>query len=258
MDGNAFRCFKQIKTENDMTDQNSDKNRKLFKTSLKDMNRKPFKRVAESVFIHSLKGSLTVEGSLALPIFIFFMITLLSAFIMIRTQSENTAKLHERALIELESGVGSARDYIDVDTEYELSPVIRVFPISFSIKDHLLVHAFTGYTGERGNTINFEEDEYVYITENGTKYHLDADCTYINIRPRAVNASEIGNLRNSSGGKYTPCRLCHPSKSGVLYITTYGDTYHSESDCSALKRTVRMITLREALNNGYTPCSKCA
>ncbi len=42
----------------------------------------------------------------------------------------------------------------------------------------------------------------------------------------------------------------------VVYITMYGTKYH-RSNCSYLKKTKIAISLCQALENGYTPCSRC-
>jgi len=42
----------------------------------------------------------------------------------------------------------------------------------------------------------------------------------------------------------------------VVYITRTGKKYHRE-ECSALKRSKIPITLKEACERGYTPCSLC-
>ena len=63
-----------------------------------------------------------------------------------------------------------------------------------------------------------EQEEYVYITENGTVYHRERNCTHLTLSIELAGKDEVGQLRNESGGKYYPCEnaaataavcLCH-------------------------------------------------
>ncbi len=42
----------------------------------------------------------------------------------------------------------------------------------------------------------------------------------------------------------------------IVYITDNGKKYHTEN-CSYLSHTSNPITLKDAIEKGYTPCSKC-
>lgn len=208
-------------------------------------------------FRQSVKASLSVEGSLVLPIFLFFIITLLTSLLMIKEQSIQLESLHQEALNRYIKSVGSNEDYIEIQVSYKIAEVIPQYGIEYKINDCMLLHGFSGYRGEKDESSTYEGDEFVYITETGTKYHLTENCSYLKIRPQMVNAETVSNLRNLSGGKYYPCRLCKPKLSGVLYVTNDGGSFHSAADCPGLKRTIYVISLREALDSGYTACSRC-
>lgn len=66
-------------------------------------------------------------------------------------------------------------------------------------------------------------------------------------------------IRNEGGHKYYRCNSC--CKKGEIYekvyITTWGEGYHSQLDCSGLKRTIREEKLTKAQEQGYYACSKC-
>ena len=216
--------------------------------------------VKERVSFRSrLNASLSVEASLVLPLFLFFVITVMSLLVMAKEQSETIMELHQNALSMYESSAtGDDGSMIEINKDYIQYPVIRFFSfLSVSVKDRIVMHPFTGYTGNGGQFGEKEPDEYVYVTKNGTKYHRNPSCSYINIRPHSSGAESIKEARNSYGRKYRACDVCHPKLSGLLFITGDGECYHCRSDCPALKRTVYMVTLKEAAANGYTACSKC-
>lgn len=104
-----------------------------------------------------------------------------------------------------------------------------------------------------------DNDEWVYITPNGTVYHLTRGCHYLDLSIREVSSSNVYYERNASGGKYSVCPLCKKGKwKSYVYITDYGESYHSSLTCSGLKRTIMMIRKKEAIGKGYGCCSKCS
>ena len=111
------------------------------------------------------------------------------------------------------------------------------------------------WTGKR---VGGDEDEIVYITKNGSVYHRKRDCSYIKPSVTGTNGSGILKLRNADGGKYYPCSKCMKNKSPdnmKVYITTYGNRYHSKKNCSEIKREVLAVHLSEVTQK--RPCSKC-
>lgn len=42
----------------------------------------------------------------------------------------------------------------------------------------------------------------------------------------------------------------------ALFVTAYGDCYHSTLGCSGLKRTIKAVKLKDVGN--LRPCSRCA
>lgn len=102
-----------------------------------------------------------------------------------------------------------------------------------------------------------DEDPIVYITEHGTVYHTNIDCTYLNAVVESVLPKLVEGKRNESGGKYYPCERCGKLRHGLyIYITKYGDRYHTVLSCPSLERNIRQIHLSEA--GGRPLCSKCA
>ncbi len=238
------------------------------------------------------KGSMSVEGSMVLPLFLFFIMTTLLTIETVRFQSQVQAALHqagnyaaftrktegdctlqikeylreqtapflpvrggeEGLLLKTDSALGTSGQ-IWITADYEIKPFLISLPIgTVHFRDEFYGHAWVGYEGNEGGI--GQEESYVYVTETGSRYHLSADCTYLRIPVRAVTDQQLLGERNEHGGKYRACERCRPGKKGVFYIAEQGNRYHGASDCSALKRTVHLIPLSQAGN--YTPCSKCA
>lgn len=96
----------------------------------------------------------------------------------------------------------------------------------------------------------------IYATPDGIAYHLYKDCSYIDVKLKAVNAENIKNLRNEEGSIYYPCESCHPQEEGTVYITSYGNRYHKSKKCKAIEKHVMKISQNEIGNRHL--CSKCA
>lgn len=99
-------------------------------------------------------------------------------------------------------------------------------------------------------------DEWVYITETGTVYHMTKTCSHLELSIRAVDYEQLSALRNKNGGKYYKCTLCAGKDTGGrVYITNQGDSYHRNLNCSGIKRTIFMVRLSEV--GTRRRCSRC-
>lgn len=96
----------------------------------------------------------------------------------------------------------------------------------------------------------------VYLTEEGSVYHLYEDCSYINIKLEAVSFQDLNKLRNADGHIYYACQSCKPESSGIVYISRYGEHYHASKSCKAIKKNYSAVSLEAAGNRKL--CSKCA
>ena len=147
-------------------------------------------------------------------------------------------------------------DCIDIVVRYRIS-----FPIWFFGLENLRMIQrvrVRGWTGHRVPATYrvvkegiSEGETMVYITTTGTVYHVDRNCSHLNISIEEVHTLPE-DRRNKNGGKYYPCELCYRSGEtasgaihGIYYITEDGDRYHLSKKCSGLKRTVREVPLSE-------------
>ncbi len=145
-------------------------------------------------------------------------------------------------------------NYIDLKAVYRMKlPVGLLGNVQYRIVQEAKCRKWTGYQlGQEGQ----ESDIWLYYTEYGTVYHASRSCTHLDLSIKGVTYAQAGSSRNNSGGKYHPCEKCkHGSVRGMVYITNYGDRYHSSLTCSGLKRNIFMIRRSQAF--GKKMCSKC-
>lgn len=272
---------------------------------------------------HKIKGSLTIEAALVLPIFIFAMLAfiyLLQVAILhnnmqtaiteigldagkygyayesfydsnndstpeamnniargIDSEYFKTAlygKLNVEAINKsiIKNGFSGINTYfstymdgndeIDVIINYQIKiPLLFIKVDDIQIVQRVKLKSWNGYHPiprfTKGTEGSDEEGETVFITETGTVYHTSRDCTHIRLSIHSVPFNQVKDLRNESGGKYKSCHRCgSQSENGAnVYITVSGDRYHSNKNCSGLKRTVTEVPLSQVKD--WNPCSRC-
>ena len=214
-----------------------------------------------SSFHHNISGSLTIEASLAIPIFLFFIANLLSLFITFENYTKTYSELHQNiktmAMTAHLEGSGLGDEMIDLSKWEAISPLFD--EISFMDSNmHISLHArkWTGY--DNCSFSDFENDEeYVYITESGSAYHRSRDCSHLKVHIRVINNKDLSSARNADGSRYSPCEKCaKTTSSGLYFITDYGNKYHTSATCSSLKRSIQTVPISQV--NGRYPCSSCA
>lgn len=157
----------------------------------------------------------------------------------------------------LGSEVMGAEDVIDLRVHYTVKPFAGLMAFdAFQVSQRYYGRAWTGYDPRHYAGEENEEDPMVYITETGTVYHIDRNCTYLNPAVHSVSAADVGNRRNASGGKYHACEICGSRvELTTVYITDQGSSYHNNLNCSGLKRTIYTVPLSQTGGRGR--CSKC-
>ena len=248
-----------------------------------------------SVFI-SLKGSITVEAAIAVPIFFFAVLCLIYLFEIMAVKTAVYSGLQYAGRVAMQesyplsvvvpgsieenivnaigaerldrsvvtggsAGIDCSRSYMSPRTgigklvvDYKVSLPVPMFPIrEISQTESIRIKAWTGYEKESFGDLS---EETVYVTETGLVYHRDYHCTYLDLSIQRVNVSDVETLRNTDGGKYYACRLCHGGNGDSVYITEDGEKYHGSLSCSGLKRTVYAVPLSEVIGKGG--CTRCA
>lgn len=239
-------------------------------------------------------ASMSVEAALVLPIFLFFIMTILMGIEIVRVQSkvwgslcqtesdyffrQCTETLRYQSFSEEVGNVSPEKDEkiqvrdesdvfgtgkIEIYANYKIKSFISWMPIRITgqeklkFEERIFAHAFVGYHGPLDGSRGNVREEYVFVTKTGVRYHNTIECVSLKIHPIAVPYDEISEKRNADGGKYYSCERCRPKRQGVVFLTKEGNRYHRESNCSSLKRTVYTITLQQAIEEGKTPCARC-
>lgn len=144
---------------------------------------------------------------------------------------------------------------MDLSVRYQLEIPIFMFQIPLITKEEKIrIKGWTGHEVKRTDSI---ENVMVYVTEYGIVYHKDLDCTYLELSIKTVPWEQVSSLRNLNGGIYKPCNSCKSTsgKQQKVYITDYGDCYHSSLECSGLSRNIYVISITDI--QGLGGCPKC-
>lgn len=161
-----------------------------------------------------------------------------------------------RSISWLRSSVMQDDDCIDLVAEYRIEPPAAIAGYrSRVLYNRIRTRAWTGYDNAAHSSGGAAQEEIVYITEKGSVYHRSRVCSYLKLSIAAVDRSFLDTQRNQDNSKYYPCRECGGACGSVVYITDYGNRYHSTLGCSSLKRTVMAVPISET--GGRNACSKC-
>ena len=143
---------------------------------------------------------------------------------------------------------------ICIRIDYKYSLPIGIFKNSINQTVVASRRAWIGADGGKGSG-NSDDEEYVYIGRNSTRYHLDPRCHYLYNDLRSVPLSEIAGIRNDNGARYQPCERCGNRAGTTVYIMPSGTRYHSDPDCSAIIAYVQRVKLSDVEYLGV--CSYC-
>lgn len=202
----------------------------------------------------SLKnGSLTIEAALVVPFFLTIMLSFISFFLQYASAAD--AKMQaaaEAKKIGITWGNLSQSGQGEV-VVYKCEKVKEIWNLPFDVEtkvtEKAVCRAWIGFTG-----LN-DEEIYVYITPEGSVYHLYRDCTHLDLSIEMVSIEKARSVKNQYGEKYRACELCDSVFGLMVYITKEGNCYHSERNCSSLKRTIRQVPMSEV--QGRVCCLRC-
>ncbi len=133
---------------------------------------------------------------------------------------------------------------------YQPRPKFNLFtmPFTFFVQKAVV----RGWTGKENCTGNHSENENqdpahqtVYVTDHGSVYHTNPNCSHLKITIIPVTESQLKKARNLDGCKYKKCPYCGNKGGGSLYVDPYGNCWHTSLDCPSLKRSTHEVSLDE-------------
>ena len=271
----------------DFSKTHHDRNKNLMKKlSLITMKRTPVSA--------SLKGSVTVEASVIIPVFFMALVCILSLFEMQATRltvrnglqcaGQNIAdmdyeseifaplavgaktveaigadRLDRSFVVGGSSGISCRKSYRDpVSHEYTFWAEYKVrLPFSVFGVPPVKQKVRLHMKGWSGYTVSGSttDDVIVYITATGEVYHRNSHCSYLDLTIHTSTLEHIETERNRYQERYRACEYCGYAATGTVYITDMGNRYHSNIRCTGLKRQVRAVRLSQV--GKRRPCSRC-
>lgn len=177
--------------------------------------------------------------------------------------SQVTSKAADRDAVRNVSFLGSSYlkddDRICLVLSYRPKPKFSVIPLPFTFfVQKACVRGWTGRLGT-GTGKKSEDDDSggrkVYVTDSGTVYHTDPDCSHLKVTVIPVTEDGLKSARNKSGSKYRKCPYCGSADTGHRLVDPYGECWHTSLNCSALKRSVNTVTLDEC--GSLRECADC-
>lgn len=152
-----------------------------------------------------------------------------------------------------ESDMLKQGDELDITLTYAVGPMISLVSFrGFRMANRYTVHLWNGYEIPEKT----EEDEVVFVAENGQVCHKDRNCTYLQLSVYGISKESIETERNQWGSRYNACDKCAKGqRPDTLYVTEEGTRFHYRVDCPGLKRTVYSLKAKETADYPY--CSRC-
>lgn len=238
------------------------------------------------------RGSITVEASIVVPLFLFFLLTVAKIAGMLIAEAQIHQSLAEAAGYTAQYCYLEQRLLGDNSSAVVVNTGVLVSQFQDYIGDSSYVEKNVA-GGEKGIIITQTPD-----TENGKVFYAKADYSfrlevpflgvfhmkrrnvikqkaflgfdgqeevdsYVFITPnqevyhlrRDCTHLELKVRKTAGTGGMSPCRYCGRRNTGNYYIAKDGRVYHCSRDCSGLKRTVYRVKLSEV--NGLDPCQRC-
>lgn len=201
-----------------------------------------------------LRGSLTIESALVMPIFVIAISILIFWTSFLQTQEKLNAEAADKAremakLAYLTEEEGSNR-LIEIAKGELLNGIY--------FERLAVARPFTGSCYDEAEGGSAEDNRIVYIAKTGEVYHTSNICSHISLSVKQVGYSDVNKLRNKGGAKYYPCEYCARGKiEGQVYITEEGNRIHRSKKCPGIKRTIIEMKKIDAEGKGYRPCERC-
>ena len=200
-----------------------------------------------------LNGSMALEGSIVLPIFLFFMMTVLLSLEAVRIQSNVQEALHQAGN---ESSFIQTRIKNQGVSEEEVAKRI----ITYVKKQKFPYLCVAG--GEKGVVVQ----DFSTVNDNGlvylkVHYQLKPFIRWIPIGDIVFEDEYFGHAWVGFQGNED---IGHTAEEDTcVYITRTGSRYHMSYECTYLQVSIRAVSgeqigvIRNASGGKYYPCERC-
>ena len=221
----------------------------------------------------SFKGSMTLEAAVAVPLFLFFMMNLLFIFEAVRLQSGLQAALQQageqicEAAYYTRFGTGQPQESGSQESGEAVSLILSETYVRNKVTSYL-GEAFWRHSCVEGGRAGLSVAGSGIMTE-GDRVDIVVSCR---IRPfirilafpgfpmqaRYCGHAWVGWTEGSGGDGDSG-----GGSGDRVYVTKYGECYHTDPDCIYLNPQVRAVSAQEVDNcrNGdgakYYPCETC-
>ena len=216
-----------------------------------------------------LSAAMTLEASIALPLFIFFFLNIMSAICIVQIQSEMEAPLHQ-------TGNELALSGFDINVGKEILTGAQTESFGKLEKGSMGIYASKKVRESLGdrldsspvidgvNSLNFlpssllQDDDIIDIVVN---YKVHPVVNVIGFKGFSVESRYYGHAWTGysiSGGIGAD-----GYEEEMVYVTEHGEVFHRDTGCKHLKPSIKSIdykelaTERNADRGKYYPCEYC-
>jgi len=182
----------------------------------------------------SEKGSVIVDASICIAIFLIAVISILGLILMAGTEARDF-----HALAEESQGISSVYASETIENSDYLFLSSEIHSLSF--------RPFSGIKDDEGDRLVF------IFPKRGIRYHV-AGC-------RTLNSGEIESILTAEIRRtYSPCKICKPDTlpdGATVYLYSESSRIYHKQNCATITKTYEKISAEEADSRGYTPCKIC-
>ncbi len=236
-------------------------------TRQKNINRKL--QTIKNILGVPLSASMTLEASIALPLFIFFFLNLMSSISIMRIQSELEASLHRTgsSLMQSAFDIRTGEDLVIEDDSDEmniLSSVSMKFVAAGEIKNSLKDKLDGSSVIDGAESLNFmsshilDGDDIIDIVVD---YNVHPAVSIPGFKSFLVESRFYGHA--FTGYEISQKTENELAEEELVYITEHGAVYHKDIGCKHLAPSIKSVVFSEieALRNNdggkYYPCEYC-
>ena len=215
----------------------------------------------------SFRGSMTLEASIALPLFVFFFLNIMSAIWIIQIQSDLEAALDQTGseISKLAYDIREGEAALSGEENIGIAGMaaLRLYASS-SVKDYMKDKLKNNPVTDGAESLSFISSKVMQgddIVDIVVDYKVHPIVGLIGFKDFDVQSRYYGHAW--TGYDITGGVSEDALQEELVYITEHGEVYHRDVSCRYLKSGIRSIgygelsTARNADRAKYYPCEYC-